>query len=207
GLGANIEIATSVSSFEEIGGLPPYAVPVLALALLLFAAFIVVERRVRYPLFEPALFRRRNLSAGLITNLFVGFSLMIGLVSVPILVNVRVEDATNLAQAALDVGVLLSALTVPMALAAIPGGWLSQRVGYHIVAAGGLLVAALGFALIGMTWNYEIGDAIVALHMVIVGIGLGLTFSPISAAVINAAPAERLGVASALVIILRLVGM
>src|SRR5690606_12539600 len=73
GLGANIEIATSVSSFEEIGGLPPYAVPVLALALLLFAAFIVVERRVRYPLFEPALFRRRNLSAGLITNLFVGF--------------------------------------------------------------------------------------------------------------------------------------
>jgi len=207
GLGANIEIATSVSSFEEIGGLPPYAVPVLALALLLFAAFIVVERRVRYPLFEPALFRRRNLSAGLITNLFVGFSLMIGLVSVPILVNVRVEDATNLAQAALDVGVLLSALTVPMALAAIPGGWLSQRVGYHVVAAGGLLVAALGFALIGMTWNYEIGDAIVALHMVIVGIGLGLTFSPISAAVINAAPAERLGVASALVIILRLVGM
>src|SRR5690606_223355 len=36
---------------------------------------------------------------------------------------------------------------------------------------------------------------------------LGLTFSPISAAVINAAPSGRLGVASALVIILRLVGM
>ena len=37
--------------------------------------------------------------------------------------------------------------------------------------------------------------------------GLGLTFSPISAAVINAADSDRLGSASALVIIMRLLGM
>jgi len=40
-----------------------------------------------------------------------------------------------------------------------------------------------------------------------VGIGIGLTFSPISAAVINAADDDERGVASALVLILRLVGM
>lgn len=41
----------------------------------------------------------------------------------------------------------------------------------------------------------------------LVGIGLGLTFSPISASVINSADEDRLGVSSALVIIMRLLGM
>jgi MFS family permease len=207
GLGANIEIAATAQGFEEIGGLPPYAGPVLLGALALFVAFIFVERRVRDPLFDLNLFRQRNLSSGLVVNLFVGFCIMIGLILVPLLVNIRLEDASNLADAALQVGILLSALTVPMALAAIPGGWLAERIGYNKAAAAGLLLAMIGFALIGSSWNYEIPEATVAIHMVIVGIGLGLTFSPISAAVINAAPRGRLGVASALVIILRLVGM
>lgn len=207
GLGANVEIASSTANFEELSGLPPYALPMLGLSLLLFAAFIFVERRVRDPLFDLGMFRRRNLSAGLLTNLFVGFCLMIGLISVPILVNVRVEDASNLAEAALRVGILLSALTVPMALSAIPGGWLSERIGYRWVAVGGLVLALIGFVLIGTTWTYEIPEASVALHMALIGVGLGLTFSPISAAVINAADEDRLGVASALVITLRLVGM
>lgn len=207
GLGANIEIATSTTDFEELGGLPPYAAPVLGAAVLFFIGFIFVERRARDPLFDLNLFKRRNLSAGLVTNLFVGFCLMIGLVSVPILVNVRVAEIENLAAAALQVGILLSALTVPMAIAAIPGGWMSERFGYRITAAAGLALALVGFLLIGLTWNYEISDTAVALHMALVGIGLGLTFSPISASVINAADASHLGVASALVIILRLVGM
>ena len=50
-------------------------------------------------------------------------------------------------------------------------------------------------------------QAVIALEMALVGIGLGLTFSPISAAVINSADENRRGVASALVIILRLIGM
>jgi MFS family permease len=207
GLGANIEVAASTTDFADLGGLPPYAGPLLLLSLLLFVAFIVVERRVRDPLFDLSIFRQRALSAGLLTNLFVGFVLMIGLVSVPILVNVRLPDSSQLAEAALRVGILLSALTVPMALAAIPGGWLSERVGYRVVALSGLLLALAGFVLMGATWNYEVSEAAVALHMALIGVGLGLTFSPISASVINSAPANRLGVASALVIILRLVGM
>ncbi len=43
--------------------------------------------------------------------------------------------------------------------------------------------------------------------MAVVGVGIELTFSPISAAVINSVYDAERGVASALVIILRLVGM
>ncbi|MBE2267157.1 MAG: MFS transporter [Anaerolinea sp.] len=207
GLGANIEISSSASSFEEVGGLPPYAVPVLIGAAIMFVLFIIVELRARDPLFDLRLFRRRNLSAGLLTNLFVGFALMIGLVSVPILVNIRLPDASQLSQAALQVGILLSALTVPMAAAAIPGGWLSERIGYSRTAGLGLLLAVIGFVAIWQTWTLDVADSVIALEMALVGIGLGLTFSPISAAVINAADQDKLGSASALVIIMRLLGM
>ncbi len=43
--------------------------------------------------------------------------------------------------------------------------------------------------------------------LMVAGLGFGLVLAPIATAVVNSAPAEERGVASALVIILRLVGM
>lgn len=207
GLGANIEVSASTSGIDELGGLPPYAVPLLIAALIMGIAFVARQLSVRYPVFDIRLFARRNIAAGSVANFFVGFCLMIGLVSVPILVNIRLDDSSQLSEAAFNVGILLSALTVPMALAAIPGGWLSERIGYHRTTVIGLTLAGIGFALIWRTWNAEVTYAVVAFEMAFVGVGLGLTFSPISAAVINSADSDKLGSASALVIIMRLLGM
>ncbi len=68
-------------------------------------------------------------------------------------------------------------------------------------------MALIGFASIWQTWTLDIADNLIAVEMALVGVGLGLTFSPISASVINAADQDKLGVASALVIIMRLLGM
>src|SRR6266542_3765258 len=117
---------------------------------------------------------------------------MIGLVSVPILVNIRssaqpapvpavttsdtqavTETPTQsgdeiLTHAALTVGLLLSALTVPMALAAVPGGWLSDRIGFRRTTVIGLSLALLGFLLIWQTWTLTLSDAVIALEMAMV---------------------------------------
>lgn len=207
GLGGNVDAATSASSFEDLSPLPPYFGAMMIAAVVLLAGFVLVERRVRDPLMNLNMFRRRNLSAGAVVNLFVGFCLTIGLVSVPILVNVRQEDVTMLQDAALQVGLLLSTLTIPMALAAVPGGWLTDRISYRLTTVLGLSLSLIGFLAMWRTWYLNIADAVIAVEMAVVGIGLGLTFSPISAAVINAAKEGERGVASALVIILRLIGM
>jgi MFS family permease len=94
-----------------------------------------------------------------------------------------------------------------MALAAVPGGWLSDRIGYRNTTMLGLGLGVIGFLAMWQTWAIDMADSIVAVEMALIGIGLGLTFSPISAAVINAAQSSERGVASALVIILRLIGM
>lgn len=205
-LGANIDVGTT-TDFDSLSRLPSYALPGVLLAAGLFALFILVETRVKDPLINLKMFTRRNLSAGALTNLFVGFCLMIGLVSVPILVNVRQEDISDLREAALAVGLLLSTLTVPMAMATIPGGWLSERIGYRMTTLSGLLLSALGFTFIWQTWELEISNFNISWQMAMVGIGLGLTFAPISASVINAADQRDRGIASAMVLVLRLVGM
>lgn len=207
GLGANIDVGSNTASFDELSQIPPYAVPLVSIAIVLFLLFILVESRVRDPLFKLSMIRRRNVGMGLLTNLFVGYCLFIGLVIVPILVNVRLQSSSELQDAALEVGILLSALTVPMSLVAFPGGWLTDRLGYGKAIATGLGIAIIGFLSIWLTWDIDIERGIIAVEMAIVGIGIGLTFSPISTAVINSAHDEERGSASALVIILRLVGM
>ena len=231
GLGGNTEVSTSAGSFSDVTGLPPYALPAILISAACLIGFVFVESRVKDPLIDLGMFRVRAVSAGSLVNLLVGFCLMIGLVSVPILVNIRSSAAPApapvvaaadtpavpetpaqsgdeiLTHAALTVGLLLSALTVPMALAAVPGGWLSDRIGYRRTTVIGLSLALVGFLLIWLTWTLTLSDAVIALEMAMVGVGLGLTFSPVSAAVINSASEDRRGVASALVIILRLIGM
>lgn len=225
GLGSSIDFG-GISDFNTMSTLPPYAGDLLLISLALFIGFIVVElydipqiimnlfRKNKRPIHTPnplidirLFFQRPNIGFGSLTNFFIGYCLFIGLVSVPILVNIRLESSSQLQQAALEVGILLSALTIPMAIATIPGGMLSQRIGNRLAVIIGLVIAAIGFASIWLTWDIDISRELIILEMAIVGIGIGLTFSPISATVINAVDDSRRGMAGALVMILRLVGM
>lgn len=208
GLGANLDIASVTNNFNA-QNLPalPFVVPLLLAGVICLFAFVLIESRVRDPLIDLRLFRNRAFSAGLLVNLVVGYTLFIGLVIVPILVNIRGGSVSTIQDAALETGLLLSALTIPMALASIPGGWLGERIGYRIVTLIGLSLSASGFLLIWRTWTPEVSDALIILEMALIGIGLGLTFSPVSTTVLNAAGKGQLGVASGLVIIVRQIGM
>lgn len=206
GLGGNVEISAT-STLETARALPQGAVPLLIAALVFLVLFVIVELRIKHPLINLRLFRNGAFSAGTLANLFVGYALFVGLVIVPFLVNIRQEDASTLRRAALEVGILLSALTVPMAVAAIPGGWLASRIGFRTTTVIGLLLAIVGFVMIWQTWTMQTPNEIIALQMAVVGVGIGLTFSPISAAVINTASEDERGIASALVLVMRLLGM
>ena len=94
-----------------------------------------------------------------------------------------------------------------MALAAIPGGWLSERYGYRTPTVIGLALAALGFAMTGLMWESDTSYWIMGAQMAVIGIGLGLTISPIGTAALNDVAEDERGVTSALILTLRLVGM
>jgi MFS family permease len=101
---------------------------------------------------------------------------------------------------------MLSALTVPMAIASIPGGWLAARRGYRWPAILGMASAMVGFGLMS-TWVPATPYRQMIPQLALAGIGFGLTMAPIAAAAINTASSSFRGAASAFVIIFRLIGM
>jgi MFS family permease len=205
GLGGS-DAANGVSAANSLpaSGPPVYALPLVGAALVFLASFILRLRLAAFPLIPLGLFRRLNFSAASLANLLIGFALFIAIANVPLFINTLV--AKDLTQGAWDSGWMLSGLTVPMALASIPGGWLAVRFGYRWPALVGLAASVAGFALMG-TWVASTPYVVMIPHLALAGVGLGLTIAPIAAAAINAAPASYRGAASALVIIFRLVGM
>jgi hypothetical protein len=178
--------------------------PFLVAALVLFILFIWRQARLPQPLVHLPLFRRVNFSPATLANLFIGISLFIAIANVPLFINTLVAE--NLDQGAWDSGWMLSGLTVPMALASIPGGWLTVRYGYRRPALLGLLLAIGGFALMSR-WQMATSYLAMIPDLILTGVGLGLTMAPIAAAAINTSPTQYRGTASALVIIFRLLGM
>jgi len=178
--------------------------PFLIAALVLFILFLWRQVHLTHPLVHLPLFRLPNFSPATIANFFIGTSLFIAIANVPLFINTLVAE--NLEQGAWDSGWMLSGLTVPMALASIPGGWLTVRYGYRRPALLGLLLAIGGFALMSR-WQMTTPYKAMIPDLILTGIGLGLTMAPLAAAAINTSPTKYRGTASALVIIFRLLGM
>ena len=196
----------------------------VAAAVVVFAVFLFSQRHIREPILDLRMFSNRNLSSASAINLLVGFCIMVALVSVPIFINVA--GAADTMKAALVTGYLLCAFTVPMALAAIPGGSLAARLGYRASVLLGLAIAVLGFWLMSL-WKVEMaaqavsffdnplrgagpdarGTGIMSVGLALAGIGIGFTIAPLGTAVINAVREGERGMASSLVIIVRLIGM
>lgn len=182
--------------------LSAYRLPLLAIGLAAMAALILVELRARDPLIPLSIFRRSEFSAANTTNFLAGAALMVAMVNVPLIAALLVaEDRIGMVSAQ-----LLSAFSITMALAAFAGGRISERWGYRGITWVGLAVAAVGFWQMSR-WPDLIDMGRMAPDLAIAGLGLGLVIAPIGTAAINAARQRDLGIASGLVIVMRLLGM
>lgn len=93
-----------------------------------------------------------------------------------------------------------------MAAASYAGGRLSGWIGGFSPTVAGLAIAATGFGLMWQGWSATSSYPMMAAHLVLVGVGIGLVLAPMSVAVINAAPDSDRGSAASLVIVFRLIG-
>ncbi|HEY4687969.1 MAG TPA: MFS transporter [Anaerolineae bacterium] len=210
-LGGGAESGTASQFVQQDA--PSYQTPLLIAAIIAFIAFIVWELRSRGPLLDLRLFRNRTFTGAALTNLLFGFVLIVALGLVPLFINAIIASGQAgvtrdqiLSDGAWYTGWVLSALTVTMAVMAVFVGRVVERRGYRLPASVGLAVAAIGFWIAGR-WSVSTTYVEMLPGLMIAGFGLGMVLPPIATAVINLAPAQERGVASALVIILRLVGM
>jgi MFS family permease len=187
----------------EANPLAAYRLPLLAGAAVAFALFLGAARRARSPLIPLGLFRERVFGAANAANLLVGAALIVVMVDVPLLVALLLPETARIS---LVSALLLTPFTLAMAAGAGLGGLLAERLGYRAVAAAGLLLAALGFWRLG-GWPSSLAYPRMIADLTVCGLGFGLVIAPVGAAAINSAPRGALGIASSLVMVMRLVGM
>jgi EmrB/QacA subfamily drug resistance transporter len=210
-VGAGSE-STQVSQFVE-AATPAYQVPLLIASIVFFIGFIAWEIRSEHPLLDLRLFRNRTFTGAALVNLGIGFALIVALGDVPLFINAVVASGTadaNVAQILSDgawyTGWVLSALTVTMAIMSLFIGRIVNRFGYRAPTLIGLTIAAIGFWITSQ-WQTSTTYFEMTPGLIVAGLGFGMILSPIATAVVNNAPDQERGSASALVIILRLVGM
>lgn len=183
--------------------LAPYRWPLLIAGLLGLVGFVVVERRSREPLVPIGLWRQPAFAAASLVNLLLGGALIVAMVNVPVFVNTLAPD---LATAQWQSALLLTPLTGGMALGSLAGGWLAGRVGPRSVALLGLGLAVVGFVQMS-GWPARLDLAAMGPPLGLLGLGFGLVIAPAASVAVDSVGRDDYGIASALVLLLRLIGM
>ncbi len=195
-----VSLSALTLGLARMGDPDMIAAACLAGAALAFALFVVRERAAAEPLIRPLMFRSRAFVGSAVTHLMVGGSLIIGMVTVPLMAN------TVMQMTPLEGGLLLMRLTAAIPVGAVIGGAACQRLDYRVPAAAGLLLAALGFLFMS-GWGGRVEEPWVTLHLAASGLGFGLLIAPVGLAAINVVSAAERGAAAAMVTAARMVGM
>lgn len=172
----------------------------LVLAAIFLLAFVLIERKVRWPVVDLSIFKRLPFTASSLVSLLVGAALIIAMADIPIFVD------TVLQLQVLDSGLALMRLTVMIPIGALLGGWLCSRISCRITAVVGLLFTATGFFLMSR-WPVRVDWNQITVSTVTAGFGFGLVIAPIGTTAINAVRATQSGMSSAVITALRMVGM
>ncbi len=178
----------------------PRVLGLLGLALVLLAAFLVVERRVAQPMLDLSLFRRWLFSAAAFSAVLNYICTYTVIFLLPFyLIRGRGLDSA-------EAGLVLTAQPLVMALVAPLSGTLSDRIGSRLPATLGMSVLALGLFLLARLTPTTPLPGVMA-RLAVTGLGLGLFVSPNNSALMGAAPRHRQGIAAGILATARSVGM
>jgi EmrB/QacA subfamily drug resistance transporter len=206
GLSAGGELGAPAGGARALGGsrnpVAELVLPLLAVAAVLGVLLVQRQRRAKWPLLPVSLFLDRQFSAAIMANFLVGASLIVAMVDIPVITAMLVDQASVSRVSAL----MLAPFTLLIALLSFAGGRIVSRVGFRLTASVGLVLVTVGYAAL---WFGLRGGLLVGMlpGLVLAGAGFGLVFAPIGATAIDAAPAPDRGIAAAMTLVFRLLGM
>jgi EmrB/QacA subfamily drug resistance transporter len=166
------------------------AVPALIVGLVAGVAFLLVERRSRHPMLPLGLFSSRTFSAANAMTLLVYAAL--GAVTFFLVIDLQ----TVLGYGPLEAGMSLFPITVLMLFLASRGGALGTRIGPRLPMTVGPMVMAVATAWLSRVDAGSSYWTAVLPPLVVFGVGLAALVAPLTATVLEAAPADHAGIAS-----------
>jgi hypothetical protein len=165
-------------------------------------AFVLHLRRAAHPLVPRGALRAMPAWGAILVSFFMGAALMAAVLDIPLFARTTVHRDSQLMAA-----LVLVRFLVALPVGAVVGGFLTRRFGAGLVAASGMVLAAVSF--VWMTqWDIDSLDSFSStIPLVVGGFGFGLALPPINAAVLASTDDDVHGLASATVVVARMVGM
>jgi EmrB/QacA subfamily drug resistance transporter len=177
----------------------PAILGLLATAASGLAAFIAAERRGREPMVDFGFFRSRSFLGANVVAFVVSFAMLAMFFFIALyLQNIR-------GYSPLEAGVRFLPSTLVIIVAGPIAGRLTDRIGPRPLMTIGLLLTAgslfwQGHLAVDTPYGFLVGA------FVLMGLGIGLVMSPMSAAAMNAVAPQKAGVASGILSMSRMVG-
>jgi EmrB/QacA subfamily drug resistance transporter len=171
------------------GWTSPIVLAAAVIGVLLVPAFLMWERRAASPVMPFAMFSDHNLAVANIVTFFV----YAGLYGMSFYVQLYTQSSLGLS--ATLAGALFVPTTVLLFFLSPYAGRLNDRFGPRWLMCGGPLLAALGLVIMSLTGPGQILTVLMP-GIVVFGVGLGFTVTPVTATAIGAAEQRFAGSAS-----------
>ena len=169
-------------------------------ALFLLAGFFLWERKVTYPMLDFSLYRIPLFAMGNSASFLQFTSMFSMMVMMPFYMQNVLHFSPQVT------GYTMMAYPCTMAIVAPVSGWLSEKIGPYVLTLGGLLINSFAFALL-TTLSIHESSWMVALHLVLFGVGAGMFLSPNNSSIMGSVPNSKLGTAGGLNALIRNLGM
>ena len=171
-----------------------------AVSAVLLAAFIAAERRAAHPMLDVRIFRDRRFSAAS-AAVTVSFFTLLGFI---FLITQYFQFVRE--YSALSAGVRLLPVALSVAVGSVAGTQLAVRAGTKLVVTVGLVAMAAFYGWVAATTSASLSYWIIAVQMVLYGLGMGLTSAPATESIMGAIATSKAGVGSAVNDATRLIG-
>jgi EmrB/QacA subfamily drug resistance transporter len=165
-----------------------------ALAIALLGGFVAWESRAPHPLMPFSIFRLRTLRASNVVGLLLGMSLF----AMFFFLSLYLQQVLGLT--ALETGLAYLPLALMIILSAGVASQLVNRVGFKPTLVAGMVIIAAGLlwlTQVSAPGGSYVGD--ILFPSIIVGIGLGLAFVPVTVAAVSGTRPDEAGLASGLI--------
>jgi MFS family permease len=182
-----------------LGPAGPYLLAGSAVAL---ALFVWRQASARHPLVPRGALTARPAWGAIAVSFVVGAALIAALVDIPFFARLTAYPDSQL-----DAALVLVRFLAALPVGALIGGWLTRWVDAAWLAGAAMLLAAGGFFWMS-TWGRDALDSPWAtVPLVLAGLGFGGAIAPVNAALLARTVSDVHGVASALLVVARMVGM
>jgi MFS family permease len=171
-------------------------------AVLAAMAFVWHVRTDEAPLVPRGALRRTPAWGSLLVSFFVGAALVAALIDIPIFARTTVYPDSQLLAA-----LVLVRFLVALPVGAVVGGYLTRHLPAGVVTAVGMVLAAFGFVLMSQWDLTSLSGGPANVPLLVGGFGFGLALAPVNAAVLAATDPGVHGLASAGVVVARMMGM